>query len=262
MSDTSDLSLDLETEDLIHEEADENQVEGEAGDEGEEGLQNETEVQNDAGRDGSKEGLDTRSSRANHTVRAARERAQAAERRALEAEARAASLQTQIQQALARPDPALLARQQQEEAARLEMMAPHEQMQYLMQKQAKMQEQALLNVQRQTADTLDKIQFDALQASNSVAKKFASQVEKVVAEQAANGFQVKRQEALAYVIGKAVLAKGSTAAKTQKAAAAARVSGATVSRGGAGGDVRADRRGAARSGSVDERYAHLKGVSI
>lgn len=245
MSDTT-ADLDLDPEDLGHEEAE---------DQGQQGNQPGAEDQEDdvdagqdpsvgaqAGQEGQRPGLGQQPARRpNDTIRTQREARQAADRRAIEAEARVTALQQQIAQFQQRPDPVAQARAAQEENERLAMMQPQEQVNYLFQKQAQQNYAMMQSVQRQTADTLDKVKFDGLAASNPVAARFADRVEELVAEQSRQGFSVQREQALKFAIGEAVLAKAPAAAKRQRAAAATRVAGQTVTRGSAGGDVPSDR---------------------
>ena len=180
---------------------------------------------------------------ASETIRTLRAERQRAEQLARDQALRLEALERTIQQQ-SRPDPALQARQAQEEAERVAMMAPHEVAQYYANKSAQQMQQQMHAAQRQQMDALDRMDFRSQVATNPLAKKFEPDVERVVAEQARNGFSIKREEALAYVVGKAMIAKAGTAAKGQRVAGAARVASQTTRRATPGGDVQNDARGA------------------
>lgn len=174
-------------------------------------------------------------SRANNRVQTALKRAEEAERKANEAQTRLdAFLAAQGQR---QPDPIALARQQQEEAERVALMSPAEQAQYYVQQSQRQMVGQMAQMQRQTQDQLDRIAFQNLQATNPVAKRFAAEVEKTVAEEARKGSMLPREVALAYVIGKHVLENGGKAAGKQRAAGAARVQAQTTRRGAPQSDL-------------------------
>jgi hypothetical protein len=244
------LEDDSHDEAEIQEETDRNDGEGQGGDDGE-GAQNAEIDQGQARQE------DVAPSRSNERVRRATAEAKEAKERAAELERQLTALRQPQSQG---PSPADLARMQAEEAARLEMMQPHEQFQYLLNKQQQATMQQMAHFQRQQADQVDRMSFEARQARDPLAKKFASDVERLVTEQGALGFQVKRETALAYAVGQAVLAKASKATAKQRPAAAGRVAGNTVpANRGAGGDTRADRtaRGGDDLSAIESR---LKGV--
>lgn len=200
-----------------------------------------------------------RVSRPNDTIRTLRAERQAAENLAREQALRLEALERAIQQQN-RPDPAFQARQAQEEADRVAMMAPHEVAQYFANKSQQQMQQQMMQQHRQQIDALDRIDFRGQVATNPLAKKFESDVERVVAEQARNGFSIKREEALAYVVGKAMIAKAGTAAKGQRVAGAARVASQTTRRSTPGGDVQND--AANRGGSKEALVKRLANVTF
>lgn len=195
---------------------------------------------------------------ANETIRALRSDRQRVEQQLRDEAARREALERQLAE-FRRPDPALLARQQAEEAERVAMMAPHEVAQYFANKAASQVQQQQQTFQRQQMDALDRIEFRGVVAANPVAKRFEDRVEKLVAEQAALGYSIKREQALKYAIGEAVLAKANGAAGKQKPAAAARVAASTTRRSGPGADVPTD-RGARDSQAA--RAKRLENVSL
>ena len=196
---------------------------------------------------------------ASDTIRETRRRAQEAERQLAETRERMAALERAVQ-ARNQPSPADLARQQQERADRLAMMAPHEAAQFIVNEGLQQQQQTLQAMQRQQLDALDRMEFRGLVASNQTAAKFADRVEKLVAEQAAQGYSIKREQALKYAIGEAYLAKAPKAGATQRAAAAGRVAANTVTRGAPGGDVAAEER--ARGNTAAARAKRLENMKL
>ncbi len=179
--------------------------------------------------------------RENDSVRALRERAQAAEARALVYEQMLGQRNAAPQ--LPQNDPVAAAAAQAAENERIMNMMPHEQAQYFANRAEQRVQQQIQALARQQQDALDRMHFDTIKATNKVAAKYESQVEKLVAEQAARGVTVPRKAALAYVLGEAVLARAPAAAAKQRQGAAERTAGATVRRGSPGGDTAAEPRG-------------------
>ncbi len=173
--------------------------------------------------------------RADKRVQAAVDRAKEAERKATEAQTRLDAFLAQ--QGQRQIDPFVFARQQQEEAERVALMSGPEQAQYYAQKVQQATTLQMAQMQRQTHDQLDRIAFQNLQATHPVAKRFAAEVEKTVAEEARKGSMLPREVALAYVIGKHVLENGGKAAGKQRAAGAARVQAQTTRRGAPQSDL-------------------------
>jgi hypothetical protein len=247
--------LDPSVLDAPDDEAEGQAEEIEANEQGQDDNGEEGQRQRQRSRDGDGQQVSQpRRSRENEAVRSARERAQAAE-------ARLEALERIVRERQQEPDPAQLARQQAEEAERIAMMLPHEAAQYTANKVQQQMERRLLSIQQQQADALDQIKFQGLTARDPRAAKFADDVERVVREQAAQGWIVPRERALAFVIGEAVLKQGAAAAKKQRTEAAGRVAANTVTRGSAGGDVAAD-RGAGRGNSLADLEKRLRGKFI
>jgi hypothetical protein len=260
MSDTTedDLYSDPDLEDLPGEEAEEGHEEGVDGDEGQGAEGREEDAQGDDARAQGQEGR-----RVSQPGRAER-RVQEALRKAKEAEERAAALERQlsVRPRPAEPTAAQLAEQQRQEDERLSLMDPIQASRYLLDKQGRQFADQIAALRRETADSADRAAYQAMQASQPLAKKYAEDVERVVAEQAANGYQVKRSEALKWVIGNAFLNKASSETKKQKAAGAARVAGQTVSGRGAGGDTAPEPRGRRNDDSLEALERRLKGKFI
>jgi hypothetical protein len=107
-------------------------------------------------------------------------------------------------------------------------------------------------------DRLDQIEFRALVASNPVAKRFESQVEKLVRQEAAKGYSVTRETALKFALGEALLEKTKSAAGKQKPAGAARVAAQTTRTTRAGADVGSERARAAGVNALEKRLENMK----
>jgi len=197
---------------------------------------------------------------ASETIREQRSRAQAAEQRAQDAERRAEALERVLAERNQQPDPQAIARQQAEEAERVAMMDPAQVAQYYANKSAHMLQQQMQASNRQQLDALDRIEFRGLAASNKTAARFADEVEQIVSDQAKLGYSIKREEALKYAIGKAVLAGAGKASKTQKPAAQARVAANTTRRVTPGGDM--GREGDARGDTKAALMKRLANVNI
>lgn len=193
--------------------------------------------------------------RSNARVTSAVARAQAAERLAADNQARADALQRQIAEIQQRPDPITIARQQQEEAERVSLMAPHEVARYYADKATAALHQQQAVFQRQQLDAMDQIAFRGTVASNPLAKRFETRVEQIVGEQRGQGFTIKRDHALRYAIGEAMMDKASKAAKPQKAAGAARVASNTVRRNTPPGDVGNDGGERGSMAALEKRLA-------
>ena len=255
---------DLDTTSLLDADDAENQIET---DDEIEGRDAEGDTGDEAGQSRSQDGgarqdAQERSERvarqpASETIRSLRSERQRAEQALRDATLRAEALERQIAAQNQRPDPAYLARQAQEEAERVSMMAPHEVAQYYASKtQYQLQQQIQFN-QRQQMEALDRINFRATVAMDPLARRFEADVEAKVAEQAAKGLTVSREDALNWAAGKALRAKAAAAAKTQKVAGAARVAAQTTRRGTAAGDVQNDAaaRGMNSKAALEKRLA-------
>ena len=198
-----------------------------------------------------------RQPRENATVRDLRARSQESERRVAEME----RLLVALRNTPAQPSPAEQLRQQQEEQERLSLMQPHEVAQYFATRSEQRLTQQLQVIRRENAEANDRVAFEALQARDPIAKRFSADVEKVVAEQAAQGMTVRRELALNFVVGKAVRDRAVAAAAKQKPRGAARVAGQTVAAGGrAGGDTPSERGN--RAGGLDALEARLANVKF
>lgn len=165
-----------------------------------------------------------------------------------EAEQKFATLEREIAEIRAaqqqpRIDPAEQARQAQIEAEQVALMSPAQVAQYYAEKtrremQAERQQDRLF-LQEQN----DRANFNALQATDPLARKYADEVERVVQEQKRNGMTVSREVALNFVIGQAMRKRAGAAGTRQGKAAAARVAGASTKPGRMNGDAASDRTG-------------------
>ena len=146
--------------------------------------------------------------RPNDSYRRLRERAQAAETRARESEERASRFEREMTELRTRgaqatqPSPAELQRIQQEEDERLALMTPAEQARYLRDSITREVRGELQRNSAQQQEASDRMRFEALQHTDPLAKKYASEVEQIVREQAQQGFVTPREVALNFLIGK------------------------------------------------------------
>jgi hypothetical protein len=153
-----------------------------------------------------------------------------------------------------------LARQQQEEAERFALLDPAQQFQYMANRQNHLVSSQMVQMQRQMEANMDKIAFEGRLARDPIARKYAPEVERLVAEQAAQGFTVKRETLLAYAVGQAVLAKAGKVTMKARQGAAGRTAANTVSPNrGANADLggsRRERGGADDLAALEKRLAN------
>jgi len=150
-----------------------------------------------------------------------------------------------------RVDPAEQARLAQIEQEQVAMMSPAQVAQYYAQKSEQNISHRLQQMQFGLQEQADRTAFGVLQQTNPLARKYAAEVEKVVAEQLRNGMTVRREVALKYVVGEKMMERAAAAGTRQGKAAAARVTGATVKPGRGNGDASSD-RGGRRGGDPSE----------
>ena len=168
-----------------------------------------------------------RGDRENRAIRDAKRARQDAEREREAAIRERDELRTQfnaIQQRTNQPDP----RAQQLEAERLAVMDPEQRFEHFRQQD---QQRIAALEQRLTfrlEDATDKAAFEALQARNPLAAKYAPDVEKLIASERNAGRNVSREVALKFVIGEKFLQKAPAQTTRQRAAASTRVASQTT----------------------------------
>ena len=110
---------------------------------------------------------------------------------------------------------------------RLSLMSPEERADY----RVAQSEARLRNEMQQTRlmlqEEADRSAFRSLQSSNPLARKYAADVETVVAQQKSRGLTVSRETALKFVIGEKMFAKANAQTPKQKKAAASRIASAS-----------------------------------
>lgn len=121
----------------------------------------------------------------------------------------------ELRQQIARP------RQEspEEESARLALMSPEERLDYKLAKAERTNAQQMQVMQFQMADATDKASFDGMARVDPLIGKYRDKVETDLATLRRRGLNVTREEILANVIGREVLAKRGQVSKAKKAGA-------------------------------------------
>ena len=200
--------------------------------------------------------------RASETIRATRARAQKAEKDAKDAADRAANLERELSEIRARqnqPSAADIERQAAEERERLALMTPEERIDYRFNQLNRNIQTANQRTQAQITEANDKAAFQALQATDPFAKRYASEVEAVVASELKRGQVVSRENVLNFLAGKKLREKAGSAGTKQAEAGARRVARATTRPSRAAGDEPAD-RGNRRGGNDEAALARRLGI--
>ncbi len=159
------------------------------------------------------------------TIRAQRARAQEAERKAaaLEAELRGYQAGATARQPAA--DPQAAARAEQEWYQSLELMAPAQQLQAVMQRGRQEFGQALQQLQFNQNDLADQTRFEASCARSPIRDAYREKVEKYRQENLRRGFVISREEAFHLIYGRELEGKSNRVAPRQRREAAQRVAG-------------------------------------
>jgi hypothetical protein len=188
------------------------------------------------------------------TIRAQRARAQEAERKAAELERQVAELRGFQAGATSRQpqqDPQAAARAEQEFYASLELMAPAQAYQTLMQRGQQQVGQVLQQLQFNQNDLADQTKFEASCARSPVRETYREKVESFRQEQLRRGFICSREEAFHIIFGRDAEARSNKARPAQARAAAARVAGQRTQPTGARSNMSTSRRPAADSTEAD-----------
>lgn len=197
---------------------------------------------------------------ASDKFRETRARAQQAEREAKETKEKAERLERELADLRATrnagPSEAEQAAHRAAEEQRLALMTPEERTDYrfdqLRRENAMERNRDRMNMQEQA----DAASFRSLQATNPVAKKYAADVEKLVAAEKGKGMIVPREVALKFLLGEKMLERASTGTAKDKKAAAARVDSAKTRPTRSGGDTASDR--GRKTADFDERAFERK----
>lgn len=199
--------------------------------------------------------------RASDTVRESKRRAQEAETRADRLEREIAEIRaTQNQQR--GPSPEEIRQHQAIEAERLSMMSPEERADYRVAQVEQRLRGEMHQTRLQLAEESDRSNFRALQSSSPLARKYAADVEKVVAEQKRNGMIVNREVALKFVLGEKLFEKSSATTGKAKKDGARRIAAATGRPGRASGEASSDRAGRRGDDSIEALESRLRGVKF
>jgi hypothetical protein len=262
----SDLSL-VEDEDIEipggDEDGEGNEAEGDAdGDEGQ-GQEDDAGEEDDEGegQEGHVAARSPRQGRAAESVRLAKAEAKEAKDRADRLEREIAEIR-QLQTAPRQPTAQEIAAEAAQEAERLALMAPHEQVQYLVAKEMNKVNARLHQTQMTLAEETDRAAFRSLQTSNPLARKYATDVEKVVSDQKARGFTVDRETALKHVLGTRLFEQSMKNAGKAKKAGASRIAAAQGRPGRAAGEAGSDRGGRRGDDSIEALERRLAGVKF
>jgi hypothetical protein len=195
-------------------------------------------------------GLDTRqSSRSSERVRAAlRERDETrAEIAAIRAELAA------VRNRPPEPDPRAI----QAERERLALMDPDQRLEYYRHQDQQRLASLEQRLNFRLEDATDRAAFDALQARNPLAAKYASDVEKLLASERQSGRNVSREVALKFIIGEKVMQKAGSATSKQRKAATGRVQQQTTTPRNPGSMSREDRGAGDDIKTLERRLANI-----
>ena len=141
-------------------------------------------------------------------------------------------------------------------AARHALMTPEERMNETLRESQTRMERFARDMQFQTAESMDRAQFQAKCAVDPLYAKWAPKVEGKVAELRTKGQVVEREVALKFLIGEAALERrGSPQGKREVAQAKQRVQRATTRPMNSGGDTQAQRR---QTSSVEKRLENVQ----
>lgn len=182
-----------------------------------------------------------RQSRPRETIRNLRRRAQDVERTLATERANNDALNRRVQELernqQRQPDPAQLAREEAEEAARVELMTPAQVARYYAEKSERRLAQALGQVHTQTQDRIDKAAFDALAERDPLLKGVSAQVETILAAERAAGRGTERLIIADFVIGRQTRERRQAQLEKQRRGANGRVNGQRTRPTGGGGDA-------------------------
>lgn len=203
-----------------------------------------------------------RRGRASESVREAKRTAKADRERADRLEREIAEIR-QAQNAPRQQSPQEIAAEAEREAAHVAMLDPAAQVQYFVAKAMQPIQANLHQTRMQLQEQTDRAEFRALQSSNPLARKYATDVEKMVSDQKSRGFTVSREIALKQVLGERLFEQSMKNAGKAKKAGASRIAAATGRPGRATGEASSD-RGGRRGGddSIEALERRLKGVTF
>lgn len=201
--------------------------EGEAGDGADEGQDGEDEGEDAADEDEVEEVADEPAPRrggGSQAIRQQRARAQAAERELAEERRQRQEDRQRLQLLEQRitQDPQAAARAEQEWYQSLELMTPAEQARQIMTRGRQEFAQHFQALQFQSNDRLDKQAYDAQARINPIFKKYAPDVERVLAAERAAGRNPDREVILDVLYGREMRQRAERAAPAQRRAGAAR----------------------------------------
>ncbi len=187
---------------------------------------------------------ETRFQRLANEAKTAREEAAQVRREADELKARLARLERPLDQP------------KEPTADEMALWSPDQIIDYKLNKATSKFEQTLGQLQFQTYESGDKANFKALCAVDSVAARYADEVESRLAELRSKGQNVDRERLLTYIVGEKVRQRGSGAKKKQAQDGERRIARQRVEPASAKGDTEAPRRGGK---TLEER---LEGISF
>lgn len=134
--------------------------------------------------------------RANETIRSLRKAAQDRAEENANLRRRMDELEHTTRQRQQEP-----AETKEQETARLQLMTPDERAEYRFNKAEERNQRALAVIQLQSADLADQAAFSALKVDDPAAKKYASDVEKTLADLRKRGENASRETILNYLVG-------------------------------------------------------------
>lgn len=149
----------------------------------------------------------------------------------------------------------------QEEAARLSLMTAEERMDYKLDKATREHARQMNLVRFESADRADKAAFEAKGSYSAHHKKYAPEVEQLLADERRAGRDFPRETILAFVLGRKVMAGGKEVS-AQRKAGQQRVASQRASAGNSGSDRTAPRGRAGSGNSLSDLEKRLDGVVI
>lgn len=200
-----------------------------------------------------------RPSRAQSRIQRLQQERDEARRQAAEAEGYRRALEQRNQQA-APVDPYAQQRAEQEFLASLQQMDPYQAAIAIRDRERAQVGNALVQMQRDNAERLDRMEFNSLVRTDAEARRLAPEVERLVSQARAGGdYQTTRQTVYELLYGREALARRQGLVPRQRAQAQRRVAQQTTRPASGRGDVATGGR-VRDQGSADE--ALLRGVTV
>lgn len=235
--------------------------EGEDGDEGEDAGLGDDEGGDEAEARAEPEGAEAEEGLARKPGRGERAVLEA-KRVARESQAREAALQREVEELRAlRQQAQPQGETAEQEQARLSLMTAEERIDYKLAKAKRENEQQINAIRFQAADQSDKASYDAKSSYEPRYKKYAADVEKLLAEERRKGNNWPRETILMFVLGKRVM-ENKPAADKQRQQGQARIARQRTQADGGRSDRAASRGRLGSGNTLADLEARLEGVNI